>query len=104
MSKEFLKRAGGGEDSGDSLLPPLPPERQRSRGTFYLPKDEYSQVRVLLAQIGRDTGIQLKFATFLRLALKAAQPRLETLAKQRRILTTAEVYRAILGPADQPEG
>ncbi len=101
MTKEFLRRASGASsESCDSLLPPLPPASQCARGTYYLPPEEYAQVRVLLAELTRDTGVKLSFATFLRLAVVQAKPRLEAAVRQHRKLTSYEVYKAILSPPD----
>lgn len=102
MTKEFLRRASGGGESCDSLLPPLPPAKQCARGTYYLPPAEYAQIKVLLAELNRDTGVNLSFATFLRLATAVARPRLEAVAQRKRKLAAYEVYTAILSPPETP--
>lgn len=106
MTKGFLRRPGDTDAPArfDDFLAPLPPGSGRHRGTFLLPRNDYTQLKLLLAQLERDSGVQVPVGIFVRLALKAVQPRLEALIKQNRLLTVADVCHSILEAPGEPVG
>ena len=98
--KSFIGRPGGPQKTQnvEELLPPLPDPSMRYKGTYLMDRTEAFALKVLLAEVLRDTGVTISMSVFVRVGIEVLKPRLEALAQAKRQLTAQELYDALLHP------
>lgn len=99
MARAYLRCGGRARTLYDSLLSQPPPAKECARISVYLAKSELAQIKMLLAELYKETGIQLPFTALARVALAGACSRLETGIRKKRLLKPQDIYKAIVEPA-----
>lgn len=101
MARAYLRCGGSTRTLYDSLLSQAPPATACARIAVYLDKGDLAQIKMLLAELYKETGIQLPFTALARVALAGACSRLDAGIREKRLLKPQDIYKAILEPAPE---